>query len=61
MFYGKREIEAKEQAEIGDEWREFDGGKEDVFKGGDYSIAAQPLSPSQSQNDWNGNGKAGSA
>lgn len=22
------------------------------FKGGDYSIAAQPLSPSQSQNDW---------
>ena len=29
--------------------------------GGDYCIAAQPLSPSQSQMAGNGNGKAGSA
>lgn len=50
------EIEAKEQAEIGDGEGNLMGvslrGRWLSFKGVDYSIAAQPLSPLQLQYDW---------
>jgi hypothetical protein len=54
------EIEAKEQAQIRDGEGNLMGaslrGRWLSFKGVDYSIAAQPLSPSQLQY-WNGKGR----